>query len=193
MKILAKTSIIFLILMSFTMSGIAQDDQTPPPPKKEEKPSRVYYGGEIGVSFGDYFSVSLRPLVGYAVTPKWSMGMKVMYQYVSDSQYSETLTSNNYGGSIFTRYRFIPQVYAHAEYAYLNYEQWTYSFLPLPDGEYKSARVNVPFLLLGAGYLQPVGKGVALNFEVLFDVMNDPDSPYASGEPFISIGVWVGV
>ena len=188
---IASISMISLLLLSFSTVAFAQDT-TQPPPKKKQAPTKVYYGGEIGVSFGDYFSLSLSPLVGYSVTPKWSMGLKVMYQYVNDSRYSETFTSHNYGGSIFSRYRFIPQIYAHAEYAFLNYERQTYYAFPLP-GEFRSERATAPFLLLGAGYLHKVGKNVALNLEVLFDVIQDDASPYEKGEPFISIGVWVGV
>ena len=190
---IANISLISILLLSFSAVAFAQDATQPaPPPQKKQAATKVYYGGEIGVSFGDYFSLSLRPLVGYSVTPKFSMGLKVMYQYVNDSRYSEDLTSHNYGGSIFSRYRFIPQIYAHAEYAFLNYERHTYYALPLPGGV-RSERTNVPFLLLGAGFLQPIGGNAALNLEVLFDVIQDDASPYAKGEPFISIGVWVGI
>ena len=56
----------------------------------------------------------------------------------------------------------------------------------------ESVREWVPFLLLGAGYVQPVGPRTSVFAEVLFDVLQDDKSPYKGGEPFFSIGVGVG-
>ena len=88
-------------------------------------------------------------------------------------------TSHNYGASIFSRYRVIPQLYGHAELAYMSYD------FPL-------GREGVPFLLLGGGYSQPISKSAWLFFEILFDVINDGSSPYGKWEPFIGLGIAVG-
>src|SRR3972149_2613413 len=83
--------------------------------------SRWYYGGNIGFSFwNDYFYLGVYPLVGYKVTPKLSLGAKIGYTNISDDRYEPfpALKTSNYGGSIFSRYRIIPQLYAHAEFAY---------------------------------------------------------------------------
>jgi hypothetical protein len=37
-----------------------------------------------------------------------------------------------------------------------------------------------------------VSPGVWVFAEVLFDVINDPNSPYKSGDPFVSFGAGVG-
>jgi hypothetical protein len=101
-----------------------------------------------------------------------------------------SLNSSNYGGSIFARYRIIPQIYAHAEYVYFSYEQ--ISSINFSGNSYNTERVWVPFLLLGGGVSQMVSPGVWVFAEVLFDVINDPNSPYKSGDPFVSFGVGVG-
>ena len=155
--------------------------------------SRWYYGGNIGFSFwNDYFYLGVYPLVGYKVTPKLSLGAKIGYAYISDDRYEPfpALKTSNYGGSIFSRYRIIPQLYAHAEFAYWSYENIR-SFNTL-ENTYNTERFWVPYLLLGGGFSQNVGPNVWLFAEVLFDVINDENSPYESGDPFISFGAGVG-
>jgi hypothetical protein len=155
--------------------------------------SKWYYGGNIGFSFwGDYFYLGVYPLVGYKVTPQLSLGAKIGYAYISDNRYDPfpALKTSNYGASVFTRYRIIPQLYAHAEFAYWSYENIT-SFNTVQN-TYNTERFWVPYLLLGGGFSQNIGPNVWAFAEVLFDVINDENSPYKSGDPFISVGVGVG-
>ena len=163
--------------------------------QKSENPqssaSKWYYGGEVGFGFSsDYFSIGVEPIVGYKITPKLSLGGKIGYTYISDSRYDPlpTLNTSNYGGSIFSRYRIIPQLYAHVEFAYWSYE----NAIDITDEGYKTERVWVPFLLLGGGFSQMISPNVWAYAEVLFDVLNDANSPYDEWDPWISVGVGVG-
>lgn len=158
--------------------------QSDPVEKKRRHGNKIFYGGSIGASFGSYTKLSIAPLIGYKVTPKLAAGVEILYEYVKDTRYTTDIESHNYGGSIFTRYKFIPSIYAHAEYKIMNYDLSDY-----PD---ESSRETVPFLFLGGGVSQPVGKNTWINFQVLFDVLQDDNSPYSEGEPFYSIGVGVG-
>lgn len=181
-----KLLVSFLVIAFMATPLFAQQttQQTAPAKKKKSQPSKVYYGGTIGLSFGSYFRINIAPLMGYKVNPKASIGVKVAYEYIKDKRYDPALTGHNYGGSVFGRYRFIPNAYAHAEFAYMSYQYQT--------GNYETDRDWVPFLLLGGGYIQPLSPNASIIAEVLFDVLNDPNSPYESGSPFISIGVGVG-
>jgi hypothetical protein len=63
--------------------------------------------------------------------------------------------------------------------------------------KYKSSNVAtdrqwVPFLLLGGGAVQPISPKAALFVEVLFDVLQDSNSPYERWNPFVSVGVTAG-
>lgn len=148
--------------------------------KPVSEPSRVYYGGIVGLSlFGDIFRISAQPMVGYKVTPQFSIGAKVGYEYLRDKRFDPSLTYHNYGASAFARYRFVPQAYGHVEFAGINYD-------------YRSGREWVPFLLVGGGYVQPVSQNVAFVVEVLFDVLQSSKSPYKDWDPWISVGVGVG-
>lgn len=161
------------------------DEPAPPVKAKPNNQQKIFYGGNLGASFGNYTMVGIYPLVGYNLTPKFSVGVKFLYQYISDKRYEETYTSSNYGGSLFARLRIIPQIYLHAEYAQMSYE--------LYNGLGESSRTSIPFVFLGAGYRQSLGGAVWLNAQVLFDVLQDSNSPYGSWEPFFSLGFGVGL
>jgi len=160
--------------------GDAADTTATEKQSGRRKRSRFYFGGNIGLSiYGSSTQISIQPLVGYKITPKASVGIKGDYQYLSDRRRSPTLTSHNYGGSLFSRYRFIPGGFAQAEFALISYD--------LVD-----RRATVPFLFLGGGYSRPLGNGVWLVVEVLMDVIQDPDSPYESWEPRVNVGINAG-
>ncbi len=158
---------------------------TPAPSSVQSKPplrERVYYGGSVIFSFGDVTRIGVYPMIAYKFTPKLSLGMEVGYEWLKYDDIDQS--GSNYGGSVFSIYRLLPQIYARAEYQLTNYEIFT--------SPTTSERDWVPFLLLGGGLSQQVGPGTWAYLEVLFDVLNDDHSPYDKNEPFISAGVSVG-
>lgn len=144
----------------------------------------LFFGGYINFSFGSYTVIGIEPMVGYRVTPKFSAGVKVRYNYIEDDRYAQTYTTSTYGGSIFGRYFLTPKFYAQAEAASYNYETFY-----LGGG---SERDWVPFVFLGGGLRQPLSERTWLNVEILFDVLQDDGSPYDDWSPFFSIGVGAG-
>ncbi len=169
-----------------TTQLVEEVDQPAKPVKaKPESQQKFFYGGNLGVSFGQYTMVGIYPLLGYNLTPKFSLGVKFIYEYISDKRYDETYSSSNYGGSLFARFRIIPPLYLHAEYSQMSYDQY-YS-------QDESGRVSVPYVFVGAGYRQSLGGAVWLNAQVLFDVLQDSNSPYSNWEPFFSLGFGVGL
>jgi hypothetical protein len=187
-----KFLVLFLVIIGITnIYGISLDTKQNNstiynPFKPDPQQSKWYYGGNIGINFwNNYFYIGVYPLVGYKVTPKFSVGGKLGYAYYSynDSDFS----THNYGGSIFTRYRVVPQFYLHGEFVYFSYERQT--FVNLQRG---TERFWVPFLLLGGGYSQMVSPNVWVFVEVLFDVIQDSNSPYKDWDPFVSFGAGVG-
>jgi hypothetical protein len=155
-----------------------------PQKKSAFNPNKMYFGGYVNVSIGSYTAMGVEPLVGYKLTPKLSVGGKLSYEYISDKRYEEDYSASNYGFSLFTRFRVTQRLYAHAEYSAMNYK--LYDFLGDSEREW------VPFLFLGGGYSQPITKNTWLTAEVLFDVLQNENSPYSSWEPFFSIGFGVG-
>jgi hypothetical protein len=184
MKHLLMISVLIVSLGGFALAQ-ATDTTASPASPSQGKSRNVFYGGTIGLSFGSYFRISVQPMVGYSFSRQFSGGLKFIYEYINDTRYTPKTTWNNYGGSVFGRYRFIPQAYLHAEFAYISYGYAV--------SNYQSERTWVPFLLLGGGYIQPVGGNASLFVEVLFDVLQDSNSPYDDWTPFISVGVAVGI
>ena len=161
--------------------------ETPQKPAKKQQPpiyQRVYLGGYASLTVGSYTRIGVYPLIGYKFTPKLSGGVKIGYEYVSDNRYGSRYTTNNYGGSVFARYRVLPKLYAHVEYEMINYELYNI------DGT--SNREWVPFLYVGGGYSQPIGRHVWLTAQVLFDILQDERSPYRRWDPVFSVGVAAG-
>lgn len=176
-----------VILVAFFQLIFAQQTTYDEPSQNNQSKSfnnKIYYGGNIGLSLGSYTMIGVYPLLGYKVTPSLSAGLKVGYEYISDKRFATTHTTSNYGASVFARYRIIQPLYVHLEYAGMNYE--LYNDL----GE--SNRRWVPFLLAGAGYSQHLGGRTWLIAQVLFDVLQNNNSPYKRWSPFYSIGISAG-
>jgi len=154
----------------------------------QQTASKWYYGGTLGFSFwNDYFYLTIQPMVGYKVTPKLSIGGKIGYSYINYSDVD--IDTHNYGASLFSRFRVIPQLYLHGEFVYWSYETLVFNQSTL---SYESGRNWVPFILLGGGFVQQLGPNTSMFIEVLVDVLNDDNSPYEEWDPFVSFGVGVG-
>ncbi len=162
------------------------------PPKKNKTPfmKRIYFGGGIGATFGsNYSSFRINPLIGYKIIPKLSFGLQFQYEHIKNKYYSSTYTADNYGGSLFARFRVIKPIYVHAEYSMISYENY---YQDQGSTDVYSVREMVPFLFLGAGFSKRLAGNSWLNFQVLFDVIQNDKSPYRKGEPFYSVGVGLG-
>lgn len=157
----------------------------PAPKKKRSIKEKLYWGGYVNVSLGSYTMIGIEPMIGYKILPRLSVGAKIRYDWVQDKRYSETKTTTSYGASIFTRLRVLRGLYAHAEYAGYNYEYY--------NALEESNREWVPFFFVGAGYNLRVGKRSSVIAQVMWDVLQDENSPYKRYEPFYSVGVGVNL
>jgi hypothetical protein len=155
---------------------------TAPPAKTTSSgPSRIYYGGTATFSIGSTSSIGIFPMIGYKLTPKISGGVEFGYEHVS---YGNDQSTDNYGGSVFGRLRVGRNLYGHVEYQSMNYEIY--------DSYNSSSREWVPALFLGAGYVRPLAARSSFYAEVLFDMLQDENSPYGDWEPIVRVGVAVG-
>jgi hypothetical protein len=184
---LVGTMPVYLSAQETDTTKLSEEYDSPHKPvqAKPNSQQKFFYGGNVGASFGTYTMVGIYPLIGYNISPRFSVGVKFIYQYIADKRYAETYTTSNYGGSLFARFRVIPPLYLHAEYSQMSYD--------LYNGLGESSRTSVPFVFVGAGYRQNLGGAVWLNAQVLFDVLQDSNSPYSSWYPFFSLGFGVGL
>ena len=155
-----------------------------PPPESNSKNNKVYKGAYANFSFGNYTVIGIEPLIAYKLLPKLSVGAKLSYEYVKNKNYSPARQGSNYGAAAFTRLRFGKRLYGHVEYSEMNYKLY-YS-----NGD--SDRQWISFLYVGGGISLPMGKRASINAEILWDVLQEDNSPYKTVEPFVKVGVVAG-
>jgi hypothetical protein len=50
----------------------------------------------------------------------------------------------------------------------------------------------ISFLYVGGGIRLPISKRASFNAELLWDVLQEDNSPYSTVEPFINVGIVAG-
>jgi hypothetical protein len=177
--------IIFLMVVSAS-SAHSQYQNIGDAKQSVNKPNPWFLGGMIGGSFSNYGgSFEISPLVGYKVTQDFHVGSRITYIY---SKYDlggsiGKRSFNDYGGSLFARYRFLKMLFGHAEYEVLSVE---YAYDPSTN-----IRRTINSLFLGGGLYQQVGGRGFATIAVLFNVLESQYSPYSN--PVIRIGFGVGL
>lgn len=149
---------------------------------------RLWFGGGLGLSFGTITAVQVDPLVGIYLdrARKLSTGVGFTYSYYQDNRYIPPYTQNAYGYRLFTRYRVIEPIYLAAEFMQINTEPY---FNNIGD---QPRRIWVPELLLGGGIVQPLGGRTSFYLQIMFEVLQDPNSIYLGIGPIFSGGIGVG-
>lgn len=156
-----------LSLASFAQSG--SDNPYSNLPFKE----RLFFGGDFGLSFGSVTYIRIAPLVGYAVSPKFSLGLGPSYQYWKYSDFPDSEQSI-WGGTLFARYFVLESLFLQSDLEVLNLEAYNFD-----AGETLNTRVTVPVWWVGAGYSQRSSNGSGIFVAVFYDLIQDLNSPYA--------------
>lgn len=140
---------------------------------------RLRFGGDIVANFGTITALGGSPWVGYEVSPKYVPGIGLTYIYLS----ANGTESHQTGLRNFHRFNVTNEFFLHGEAEYL----W---FRVNDRTEIGDRVISVPTILLGGGYRQPLGGNSFMMVSVLFDVLQDPNSPYIG--PIIRGGVSLG-
>lgn len=133
---------------------------------------RLFFGGNVGLSFGSLTFIQIAPLVGVRLTDKLGVGLGPSYSYYSDRRDSRLkFTTETSGGRAFAQYRVHESIMLYSEYELLSME--------VPDLLYtRLERRNINSLFVGGGYLAPIGQRSAVMISVLYNVLEDSFSPY---------------
>jgi hypothetical protein len=186
-----KSSLPTILLAFALLPAWAQSPPEDPPLTTPSTPrpawrDKLYFGGGVGLSFGDIDYVEVAPLVGYQLNPRISFGVGAFYRWTSDDRYTPSLDTSDYGASVFSRINIVPPIYAHVEYEFVNYEYLTFAGTNAREGD-----SNV---LVGLGFFQPTGGRSGFYASALYNLMydeDDPTSPYDS--PWVyRIGFTIG-
>jgi hypothetical protein len=184
-----RKAICILIIYALGMSNLfgqkteeddyASTDKKSATDKKIKTPfrERLVYGGNLGGYFGTVSFVQINPMVGYKTTDWWVNGIGLNYIYSAGGGVRQSV----FGASVWSRAYIYQSFLLHTEF-----EQLRRTATDQFGGSYAA---NVPVWLVGAGYQERAG-GLGLSFMVLYDLIQDPDSPYSS--PIFRIGGIIG-
>ena len=135
---------------------------------------RFWYGGGVGLNFGSSFNTSqfifsLSPMVGYKITPEFSVGPRVELSYshirVGGGNNVSRFNFFDYGVGVFSRYKLFSQFFAHAEYQVENRK-----FIE-GTREFRESRNN---FFLGAGYTS--GGQIGYEVAILWNLIDNGDT-----------------
>jgi hypothetical protein len=140
---------------------------------------RFYFGGTFGATFGKYTSVTVAPTIGYRLKPSLYTGLKVYYTYSKQKNLGTSYEYHNYGVGTFLRWFAFSDLYLHVAPELISYEYTTQG---------QSQRDWVPYLWAGAGIRKRTSKRSWVSVHVLFDILNNKNSPFDQWEPNVVIG-----
>lgn len=183
-----------LLLLFTLVSACSLFAQEEAEEKKGFDKSRLFYGGNFGLSFGDYTIVNVSPQLGYRFNNFFAAGAGVNFQYSSIKYrdfYGNTSYKTSYGvtglnafGRVYPIQYILLQVQPEMNYVWGKYKYY--------DGQ-PDRKLNgelVPSLLLGGGAAIPSGRGSFIAM-VQFDVLNNIKSPYGN-RPIYNFGYNIG-
>jgi len=159
------------VILITALNGFAQ--QGKPANQGYNWQDKVFFGGGFGLSGGSWgTSISVSPIVGYRVSTRLSVGVGATYQYYKykDPFGVQDYTDNRWGGQVFTSVMLIKQIFAYAEYSFLNYSYF---------GDNNDRR-TVDRFPLGLGIAQPIGPRSSLNLVAAYDLLYETNGPYGS-------------
>lgn len=173
-----------LLFMPFIIIGQYTSEES----KKKKNPmselsfkDRTYFTGNVGINFFNrVLYLNLSPQVGYKFTQKLSAGAGIRYVYIGSNYYQFKTTI--YGGNTFLRYNLNQSFFAYAQYERLR----SYDFNPNSSNYGKRAPADM--LFVGAGYSSRLGANSSINFMLLYDVIQSPNSPYQNSYMFGPVG-----
>jgi hypothetical protein len=185
--------VVLAFILSMQVAVAQQEDKEPAEPKGFDK-SKLFVGGNFGLSFGDYTFINISPQLGYRFNNYLAAGAGLNFQY-SSIKYRDTygnsayraaygVTGLNVFGRVYPIQYLLLQVQPEMNYTWGKYKYYNGQPDEKVDGKF------VPSLLLGGGAVLPTGPG-ALVLMVQFDVLNNPRSPYGN-RPIYNFGYNVG-
>jgi hypothetical protein len=153
--------------------------------------SKLFVGGSFGLSIGDFDYIEIAPLVGAWLSPQVSVGGSLIFRYRNDAIVrtsggdTDSVSTTDYGGSVFGRYFLWEPLYVHAEIEYLSYE--------VVDFDFSTERDDFTSVFVGGGAETGIGGRSSAYVQVLYNLSYSDDelSPY--GSPWVvRFGIGVG-
>jgi hypothetical protein len=166
--------------LCLSLSVAAQkEDYVPERSKEKEKEwnwkERLVLGGNIGAAFGTITFVQINPQVGLRFTDDLTAGVSANYMYFSQRGFKG---QSIMGGGVWARQFVYDFLFVSSEFEVLSLQ--TYNARGLAQ------RTTVPVWFVGGGIFQGVRGGFGFTLMAMWDVIDDPNSPYIN--PIIRVG-----
>ena len=152
---------------------------------------KLFTGGSFGLSFGSYTFLNLSPQIGYRFNKYLAAGTGINLLYISQKE--KDASGNDYrkivqgitGLNVFGRFypikNFMIQLQPEE-----NYKFGKQVFYQPMKETYKLDTEIVPSVLVGGGLVFPDSRGAFL-ISLMYDVLQDPNSPYGK-RPVFNVG-----
>jgi hypothetical protein len=183
--------LILVVLSLITSLAYSQDREQQPArqsPLVKDKPKfkdRLFFGGNIGLSFGSLTFINLAPTIGYKITDRFGMGVGPVYSYYNDRRFvNYKYETHIYGGRTFAQYQVLESVMLYSELEMINIEVPNLLFTKL-------IRQNIPSLFVGGAYTQSMGNNSAVMLMLLYNVLESDYQIYEN--PLIRVGFNFGM
>ncbi|MDG2426535.1 MAG: hypothetical protein P8M07_08135 [Flavobacteriales bacterium] len=157
----------------------ARRDSTPPLSELSTM-KRITYGGSMAIQLGTVTLLGASPKIGYRVTKNLTTGFGGTY-YSSRSKVTTVSSFKLFGASLFARHLILPRIFLHTEAERVSAANST-------PGALRIDPVNL--LWIGAGYYTSITPRAAAGMVLLYDVTENPNSPYSN--PDIRGGITFG-
>ena len=174
-----KTKVILILLMTSLSSSIllAQDEEEK---KGGFKKENIFIGSALNLGFSSgVFQLGANPEIGYSITKWLDAGISTNLNYTSYRYIGSSDRWFNYGGGSFVRIWPVKFMFLSAVPEY----NWITITTKYTDGRNSiKQNFNAGSLLLGAGYGNRIIGQSYSYFAIMFDAMNNTNSPYRDAE-----------
>lgn len=179
---MVKRSLLFcLLLAGISLGASAQYFPRDTLPRQGFDAHKLFVGGSLGLSFGDITYLNLSPSIGYRFSPLLAAGLQINGQYESIryvDQYNDLYQKDKYGlvgVGVFGRVYVIPQIFIQVQ-PEMNFIFGKSKFYDgTPNQKFQE---HVPSFLAGLGYSQRIRGNSAFNLMLLYDILQNENSPY---------------
>ncbi len=158
---------------------------------------RLFLGGNVGLSLGNITYFNLSPLIGYRFSNLFAAGLQINGQYesVRYKDFGNTLTKKERYGmvglGVFGRVYPIPQLFLQVQ-PEMNLIMGKVKYYNTDPPSEQKYHKQVPSFLVGGGYSQSIGRNSAFVIMILYDILQDDNSPYGN-RPIFRAGVNLGL
>lgn len=164
-----KTALIILFLF-ISIISFSQIDYYEHPENKPDTSvlfRKFVYGGSLGIGFGNYTRIAFSPKIAYPITNWFTAGVGADFLYYN----TNTFKSFMYGVNGFVELTAFNFLTAHAEYALLNVESFSY-YLSNYNQPWNTA------IYVGGGYKQRISDRSYITYLILWDLNYSGLTPY---------------